>query len=66
MLQSTSHEIVKTRKILLMYITRVSGHRAATVAIEKSLNQFDPTAEIMSINGFNYTYPTLEDRKSVV
>ena len=48
------------RKILLMYITKVSGHRAATLALEKSLNQLDPTTEIMSINGFGYTYPLLE------
>lgn len=55
-----SHEIIKPRKILLMYITKVSGHRAATVAIEKALYQFDPSVEVMSINGFGYTYPTLE------
>ncbi len=54
------HELTNPRKILLMYITKVSGHRAATLALEKSLNQFDPTAEIMSINGFGYTYPLLE------
>jgi len=46
--------------VLLMYITKVSGHRAATLAIERALNQLDPTAEIMSINGFGYTYPTIE------
>ncbi len=55
-----SHEISKLRRILLMYITKVSGHRAATLAIEKALSKLDPTVEIMSINGFGYTYPTLE------
>ncbi len=54
------HQISKPRRILLMYITKVSGHRAATLAIEKALQQMDPTAEIMSINGFGYTYPRLE------
>lgn len=48
------------RRILLMYITRVSGHRQATVAIQKSLKNAMPNAEIMSINGFEYTYPILE------
>ena len=48
------------RRILLMYITRVSGHRQATVAIQKSLKSVLPDAEIMSINGFEYTYPILE------
>jgi len=54
------HEITKPRRILLMYITKVSGHRAATVALEKSLHLLDPSIEIMSINGFGYTYPLLE------
>ncbi len=48
------------RRILLMYITRVSGHRQATVAIQKILKQVMPDAELMSINGFEYTYPILE------
>ena len=56
----TIDEITKPRRILLMYITKVSGHRAATIALEKSLHLLDPTAEIMSINGFGYTYPLLE------
>lgn len=43
-----------------MYITKVSGHRQATVAIQKTLKSFLPDAEIMSINGFEYTYPILE------
>ena len=54
------YEITKPRKVLLMYITKVSGHRAATVALEKSLHLLDPSVEIMSINGFGYTYPLLE------
>lgn len=50
----------QTRRILLMYITKVSGHRQATVAIQKALKNALPDAEIMSINGFEYTYPILE------
>ena len=48
------------RRILLMYISPVSGHRQATMAIETSLKQLMPGVEIMSINGFGYTYPILE------
>lgn len=48
------------RKILLMYITKVSGHRQATVAIQRALRKIDPTVEAPGVNGFGYTYPILE------
>jgi processive 1,2-diacylglycerol beta-glucosyltransferase len=48
------------RHILLMYISKVSGHRQASVAISKSLKRLLPDAEVMSINGFGYNYPVLE------
>ena len=48
------------RRVLLMYITKVSGHRQATVAIKGALNKLDPSVEVKSINGFGYTYPVLE------
>lgn len=51
---------MKKRKVLLMYISRVSGHRQASMAISKSLKKFMPDAEVMSINGFGYNYPLLE------
>ena len=51
---------VDKKRVLLMYITRVSGHRQATLAIQKSLKQLDPTIETPTINGFGYTYPILE------
>ncbi len=50
----------KKRKILLMYITKVSGHRQATIAIQQTLRQMDSEADIPSVNGFGYTYPLLE------
>ncbi len=50
----------KIKRILLMYITKVSGHRQATIAIEDTLKSLNPDVEIMSINGFGYTYPILE------
>ena len=43
-----------------MYITKVSGHRQATVAIQQALRQLDPQIEAPAINGFGYMYPILE------
>ena len=48
------------RRILLMYISKVSGHRQATVAIQQALRQLEPEIETPAINGFGYTYPILE------
>lgn len=43
-----------------MYITEVSGHHSATLAIEKALRMLNPEAEILNINAFNYTNPISE------
>ncbi|MEK6727348.1 MAG: glycosyltransferase [Candidatus Omnitrophota bacterium] len=43
-----------------MYISEVSGHRSATLAIEKTLKILRPDIEIMNINAFNYTNPISE------
>jgi processive 1,2-diacylglycerol beta-glucosyltransferase len=43
-----------------MYITDVSGHRSAALAIEKALKILSPSVEIMSINAFKYTNPISE------
>ena len=48
------------KRILLMYITDVSGHRSAALAIEKALKILSPSVEIMSINAFKYTNPISE------
>jgi len=53
-------EVMKKTKVLLMYITEVSGHHQATLAIEKSLQLLNPALEIRNINGFSYTYPIME------
>ena len=50
----------KHKRILLMYISQVSGHRQGAVAISKSLKSLDPDCEVLSINGFGYTYPLME------
>jgi processive 1,2-diacylglycerol beta-glucosyltransferase len=43
-----------------MYISEVSGHRSATLAIEKAIKQLHPDVEILNINAFNYTNPISE------
>ena len=50
----------KRSRVLLMYITKVSGHRQAIVAIQRSLKQLDPAIEAPTVNGFGFTYPILE------
>lgn len=48
------------KRILLMYISEVSGHRSAAMAIEKALKSDSPETEILSINAFHYTNPVTE------
>lgn len=43
-----------------MYISEVSGHHSATLAIEATLRKLEPQAEILNINAFNYTNPISE------
>jgi len=50
----------KKNKILLMYITKVSGHRQATIAIQKAIKELDPKIQAPAFNGFGYAYPILE------
>lgn len=50
----------KPKRIILMYISEVSGHHSATLAMEKALKILQPNAEIMNINAFNYTNPISE------
>lgn len=43
-----------------MYITEVSGHHSAALAIEKALGLLGPGVKTSSINAFNYTNPVSE------
>lgn len=43
-----------------MYISEVSGHHNATLAIEKAIKILEPEAEILNLNAFNYTNPISE------
>jgi processive 1,2-diacylglycerol beta-glucosyltransferase len=47
-------------RILLMYISEVSGHHNATLAIEKALKQLDHRVCVLNINSFHYTNPIME------
>lgn len=48
------------KKVLLMYISNVSGHRHASLAIQKALQEVDGAVQTKSIDAFNYTNPFLE------
>jgi processive 1,2-diacylglycerol beta-glucosyltransferase len=48
------------KRILLMYITHVSGHHSATLAIERAISTFNPHPDILNIDGFGYSYPVME------
>jgi len=43
-----------------MYISEVSGHHSATLAIEKAIKIISADAEILNINAFQYTNPISE------
>ena len=51
---------MSAERIILMYISEVSGHHSATIAIEKAIKILSPDAQILNINGFNYTNPISE------
>lgn len=48
------------KRIILMYISEVSGHRNAALAIEKAMLMLEPDTETLNINAFNYTNPIAE------
>lgn len=50
----------KPKRIILMYISEVSGHHSATLAIEKAIKIVQPDTEVLNINSFNYTNPISE------
>ena len=50
----------RPKKVLLLYISVLSGHHRAAMAIEKALRHFNPETQVYSINSFHYTNPILE------
>lgn len=43
-----------------MYISDISGHKSAAMAIEKAIKTLAPQTEVLGINAFNYTNPITE------
>jgi len=43
-----------------MYITEISGHHSATLAIEKGIKMLSGDAQVLNINAFHYTNPISE------
>ncbi|MFA4983958.1 MAG: glycosyltransferase [Candidatus Omnitrophota bacterium] len=50
----------KHPRIALLYISEVSGHHSATLAIEKAIRSLEPRVTILNINALNYTNPISE------
>ena len=48
---------MQPKRILLMHISDISGHRSASLAIEKALKADYPQIQTRNINAFNYVYP---------
>ena len=48
------------KRIILMYISDVSGHRNAAVAVERAIKLLSPETETLGINAFSYTNPISE------
>lgn len=51
---------MSAKRIILMYISEVSGHHSATLAVEKAIKTIAPRTTILNINAFNYTNPISE------
>ena len=45
------------KRILLMHISKVSGHKSAAIAVEKAIGILEPKAAISNLNAFDYTNP---------
>lgn len=52
--------MLTARKVLLLYISVLSGHHRAAMAVEKALKFLNPDIQVYNINSFNYTNPILE------
>jgi len=48
---------MQRKRILLMHISNISGHRSASLAIEKAIKARSPLAQTLTINLFNYVHP---------
>lgn len=46
-------------RVLLMYITKFSGHHRASQAVEQAIRRLDPRAEVLAVDAFQYFNPIL-------
>lgn len=51
---------MSSKRVLLMHISPVSGHRSASLAIAKALQEKDKHIQTLCIDAFNYINPQLE------
>lgn len=47
-------------RIILLHISDISGHRSASLAIEKAVRHLFPQCQIRNLNAFHYVYPRAE------
>ncbi len=47
--------MARGRRFLLLYITSRSGHHQASCAIEQTIRHLDPSAQVTSVDAFDYT-----------
>jgi len=45
------------KRILLMHISKVSGHKSASLAVEKAIKQQEANAVVSNLNALDYTNP---------
>jgi processive 1,2-diacylglycerol beta-glucosyltransferase len=48
---------MESKRILLMHISNISGHRSAGLSIEKAIKILSPQTQTLSLNAFNYVHP---------
>lgn len=48
------------KRVLLLYISKHSGHHCASLAVEHGIREVDPQAKTLNMDSFNYTNPILE------
>jgi processive 1,2-diacylglycerol beta-glucosyltransferase len=51
---------MRSKRILLMHISNISGHRSASLAIEKAIKLEYPQTQTLTLNAFNYIHPRAE------
>ena len=48
------------KKIMILYISNISGHKSAAMAIERAIVSLAPRVDLIGMNFFNYVFPIIE------